>query len=37
MVSLEYSPFTQEWAVTRSGQLEGSMLGLTKQLQAAKV
>ena len=37
MVSLEYNPFTQEWGVTRSDHPEGSMQGLTKQLQAAKV
>jgi len=35
--SLEYNPFMQEWTVTRSDQPEGSMEGLTQQLQAAKV
>jgi hypothetical protein len=32
--SLEYNPFTQEWAVQRSN---GDVTGLAAKLQAAKV
>ena len=32
--SLEYNPFTQEWAVQRS---DGDVTGLAAKLQAAKV
>ena len=37
VVSMEYSPFTQEWAVTRSDQSGEPMEELSHQLQAAKV
>ena len=37
VVSMEYNPFIQEWAVTHSDQRDGPVEELSQQLQAAKV